>query len=443
LPTLTRFTVLHLRVALLGWPHDDAAESGRLATDLMDRLPKDSADAEARPLYERAGLLLADAGPRQFAKQSPGGDCVTAVRERLEALAFKSQLAITDKQSAASALGLLGDPRPGVGTVVVPASAGAADRLKGGQLTELPEIDWLDLPGGTFELGKKPGEPVTVGQFRISKYPVTVAQFEAFLRAPDGYHHERCWKRKDVPKMLDWWRQNHEQGPQDYDPVFQTPNHPRVGVCWFEAIAFTQWLNATFSARELGLPDSKWETRLPTDLEWERVAYGEDGCNIYPWNWRDNAEPRDRCNCIATGIGSTSAVGLFPTGNAECGAADLSGNVWEMCQMAYRNDLSSGIVLRGGSWFDSSNNVRTSYQEGFLPSERRRNVGFRVVASPLPSSASESENRTRKSRGRSGPQTKTGTGIAFSPTQARSHRTRRGFTRTDSPSPVQESRHTG
>jgi hypothetical protein len=79
-----------------------------------------------------------------------------------------------------------GDPRPGVGL--------GDDGL--------PDILWCQVPGGEVELSVEPGRPrlrdrfrgrragrprFTVGSFQMAQYPITVAQWQAFLDDPDGY----------------------------------------------------------------------------------------------------------------------------------------------------------------------------------------------------------------------------------------------------------------
>ncbi|MAU00632.1 MAG: hypothetical protein CL608_26100 [Anaerolineaceae bacterium] len=60
------------------------------------------------------------------------------------------------------------------------------------------------------------------------------------------------------------------------------PNQPRVGVSWYEAVAYVRWL-----AETTGKP-----YRLPTEAKWERAARHTDG-RTYFWGeaWQDGLAP--------------------------------------------------------------------------------------------------------------------------------------------------------
>jgi formylglycine-generating enzyme required for sulfatase activity len=99
-----------------------------------------------------------------------------------------------------------------------------------------------------------------------------------------------------------------------------------------------------------------------------------------------------------TGIGSTCAVGLFPTGrNPVYDIWDLAGNVWEWCSSRYEDDpfqvrdewtadyLRTDVprVLRGGSWYGSDRAfLRCAFRLRDFPYNRDVDLGFRVVVSP-------------------------------------------------------------
>lgn len=99
-----------------------------------------------------------------------------------------------------------GDPWPGVGL-----------REDG-----LPDIRWSD-PIAPQEVEIEDHGPMTAARpFIIAIFPVTNAQFEAFLNAPDG-HQKR-----------EWWKDLKSMNPIPR-PSWRDANHPRETVSWFEA----------------------------------------------------------------------------------------------------------------------------------------------------------------------------------------------------------------
>ena len=112
----------------------------------------------------------------------------------------------------------------------------------------LPDIDWVTIPAGDFVY--QDGERRRLDGFRIARYPVTNAQFRAFLDADDGYRDHR------------WWRGLTEPDRDPKQPSWDIANDPRETVSWFEAMAFCAWLS-----HRTGLA-----IRLPAELEWERAA---------------------------------------------------------------------------------------------------------------------------------------------------------------------------
>ncbi len=240
------------------------------------------------------------------------------------------------------------------------------------------------MPAGEFIMGSQddrlawgketPQHAVALPAFRIGRYPVTNAQYEAFVL--DGGYTAKwrgCW-------TADGWQwKGQRSAPDKEDGVFDLPNHPVVMVTWYESHAFCNWLT-----QKLGVA-----VTLPSEAQWEKAARSVDG-RTYPWG--EKITP-DHANYDETGIGATSTVGIFPKGASPCGALDMSGNVWEWCQTNWRenyegkpDDTPEGApmrVLRGGAFDYAARLVRCACRGMHLPDNRNGLSGFRVIASPI------------------------------------------------------------
>ena len=299
--------------------------------------------------------------------QDRGGPAfIDRLTKRLVTLLETSRLPARERAEAGLQLGRLGDPRPGVCTL---------------------EPQWIDIPGGEFVMGDNtitglydasPEHRVRVLPFKISKYLVTNAQFASFIQA-GGYRERRWWseggwqfcKKKELSEPH-WWN----------DSAWNAPNQPVVGVSWFEAEAFCNWLT-----EKLDLPKGV-TVRLPTEAEGEYAARDGEG-RIYPWG--DEKPDMERANYDETGLERTSAVGIFPRGVTPEKVCDLAGNVWEWRLDWYaKYETSSAVienptgpktgelrVLRGGSWSNYPYDLRCADRYGYVPTLRYVNVGFR------------------------------------------------------------------
>jgi formylglycine-generating enzyme required for sulfatase activity len=323
-----------------------------------------------------AGEALLEMSLAKVTQFDEGPDLTARIRRLLEKLLAQEALSPFERMQAGMTLGQLGDERPGVATRPRP---GKQDR---------PDLLWTPvIPPDDFLMGDERRKHRLQHPFCVGVHPITVAQFELFIQ-DGGYGRKELW----TDAGWRWRAQAQQTRPDDYESAFQTPNHPRVGVTWYEAVAFCHWLNAAFTPVELKLPDATWKVRLPSEAEWERAARHTDGRD-FPW--KDQAEPPSRCNCYETQLRQTTAVGMFPSGKAECGALDLAGNVWEWTLSAYgdypynpkagRENLAGdrARVLRGGSWYGRAVSARCAYRGRSDPDSRYRLIGFRLVASPF------------------------------------------------------------
>jgi formylglycine-generating enzyme required for sulfatase activity/predicted MPP superfamily phosphohydrolase len=319
-----------------------------------------------------AGEALLEIGLEEVKVRERHQQVLTRVQGWLAVLIERGVLTTLDRAAASDTLARLGDVRPGVGL-----------RPDG-----LPDIVWCEVPAGPFTMGSKDDpdayddespqhEQPLPDAYRISKYPITNAQYAAFVQE-GGYDNPGYWTEAG----WQWRESNDVTEPQAYGGVFDLPNHPVVGVSWYEAVAFCRWL-----MDKLGV-----EVRLPNEAEWEKAARGTDG-RRYPWGGEPDP---NRANYDETGIGTTSAVGIFPSGQTPYGCLDMSGNVWEWCLTKWLDNYedygqradhdpegTSRRVLRGGAFDVIRWGVRCAFRDGFSPGSRFRLVGFRVVVSPV------------------------------------------------------------
>ena len=349
------------------------------------------------PTPDAWGALLAGQALVETATLQPITDRnqpkVTRVRRWLVRILADNLLPAVERAAAGRALARLGDDRPGVGL-----------RPDG-----LPDIIWCDVPAGPFVRGsekghdnEKPPQTIDLPSFKISRYPVTNVQYQAFV-ATGGYQAEWYWPEA---KAEGYWQPDGFQGrydgerrtgPVDYGQPFNLPNHPVVGVSWYEAIAFSRWLTDKIKEEAVAtepnvivrlIVNKRWQITLPSENQWEKAARGPDGRD-YPWGSGSDLE---QANHTDTGLGTTSAVGCFAQGAGPYGVEEMSGNVWEWCrtkwQHRYHGYADDNIlkgdaarVLRGGSFNNNRYDVRCAARYYDNPNFRYNDFGFRVVVS--------------------------------------------------------------
>jgi len=228
--------------------------------------------------------------------------------------------------------------------------------------TEIPILEFCPIPSGYTRIGEN---LYWVEAFEIGKYPVTNAQFNAFIKAADGYSNPDWWNFSVEGRD---WRRLH---PHPHPSEFSGDKHPREMVCWYEAVAFTRWLS-----HRTGLPLS-----LPTEAQWQFAAQGDDN-RLYPWG---NTYDPSRCNTYESNILRTTPVDYYPSGVSRFGVFDMAGNVLEWCLNPYDNPALASLggnysrALRGGNWgyYASGARIAVRYSDG--PTNLYSGVGFRVI----------------------------------------------------------------
>jgi sulfatase modifying factor 1 len=219
------------------------------------------------------------------------------------------------------------------------------------------------IPGGEFcmgcELGRadeKPVHRVWVDAFAMGTTTVTNEQYLEFVREAE----------REMPKSF-------------FEERFGDPLQPVVGITWFDAVAYCDWL--TQKGRRL--------FRLPTEAEWEWAIRAGSESKLYAWGdenpealefyrtgWQD-----ERPHVV--GLREPNTYGLY----------DIGDNVHEWCLDWYQADFyqrspsrnpvnltpNSRRASRGGSWRHHIKVSRCAARSSLPPSFGYTDYGFRVV----------------------------------------------------------------
>jgi formylglycine-generating enzyme required for sulfatase activity len=259
-------------------------------------------------------------------------------------------------------------------------------------------MDMVFVKGGSFTMGctseqsdcdddEKPTQQVTLSDFQIGKYEVTVSQFEAFIKESsyrtdaekgDGSY---IWdgSKWEMKAGIDWRCDvnGNKKMVSDY-------NHPVIHISWNDAIAYCEWVSQKTGKKY----------RLPTEAEWEYAARGgtstastgsaalySGSSNIDEVAWYKG---NSGSNTHPVGQKKANALGIY----------DMTGNVWEWCNDWYGTyssgsqsnpqGASSGAyrMFRGGVWSDVPQYCRLSYRGRNYPDFRCDFLGFRLVLVP-------------------------------------------------------------
>jgi formylglycine-generating enzyme required for sulfatase activity len=82
----------------------------------------------------------------------------------------------------------------------------------------LPLLEWIDIPSGSVTLTDD-SKQREIMPFKITKYPITNAQYEAFIQA-EGYQNPV------------WWHKLAQIGGKPRASDWREPDSPKLEVCW-------------------------------------------------------------------------------------------------------------------------------------------------------------------------------------------------------------------
>lgn len=266
----------------------------------------------------------------------------------------------------------------------------------GGPFSEkIAEVDGMTivyLPAGFFMMGsdpakdaageadEKPQNKVFVSSFWIDKTEVTNAMYARYLNEQGG--------KGVVTVPAQGENANLTLTENGWVVEIGKENLPVTNVTWLEAQSYCEWAGR----------------RLPTEAEWEKAARGEAGA-IYPWG----DEEADCSKAVFQGCGDTAlSAGSLNEGESVYGIQDMAGNVWEWVFDYYdatyykHRDTTInpsgpdyeyytlvlkeplyGAVIKGGSWIDSPESLRTANRSYYSRTEGTDFIGFRCAVSGI------------------------------------------------------------
>ena len=233
--------------------------------------------------------------------------------------------------------------------------------------------DMVVVPPGSFMMGspaseryrtsdERPQHRVTISKpFAVSKYEVTVGQFEKF--ANETRHPSNKWR----------------------NPGFrQSADHPVVNVSWEEAKAYTEWLSTKTGQDYRLLSEAEWEyvARAGTTTAYHFGATVSPAQANYWYAGRDFSD--DDIGTVEVGSYPANAFGLH----------DIHGNVWEWVEDCWHEDYNGAPsdgrawaincdkdwrVLRGGSWLNNLGDLHSAVRVGDSAMGRDNDCGFRIA----------------------------------------------------------------
>ena len=217
----------------------------------------------------------------------------------------------------------------------------------------------VEIPAGEFDFQ---GESMSLPTFFISKYEVSIAEYQKFLEdlerhpekaaalahpdQPAGKSHvPRGWAdRTDIqPPTPGYYKRAARDGQYLGAPL--TLDSPVFGVDWFDAYAYAKWCGR----------------RLPTEQEWEKAARGRAKAR-HPWGDEDSEEkanlgfdftpsPDAKVGGDKDGFKRWSRVDLPASDLSDYGVHGMAGNVAEWtASRADDENPGSNPVLRGANW---------------------------------------------------------------------------------------------
>ena len=257
---------------------------------------------------------------------------------------------------------------------------------------------WAQIPAGEFYFGQN--EKITATEaYKIMVTDVSTAQYADFLNTAlaegdvkvdgetivgfypgDKFRRVKHEERIDAGDWLFIPLNDPSQHIKFDGKIFNIQagyeNHPMTMVTWFGAWGYCKY----------------YETRLPTEMEWEKAGRGADK-RPFPWgeeiarenaNFYSSRDPFEDMNSFGS---RTSPIGFYNgkkyadyqtlDSASPYGLYDMAGNVWQ-----WTGDIYEGMhyrFMRGGSKDTYDMDLRLWVRNNATPTYYSPGVGFRCV----------------------------------------------------------------
>ena len=257
--------------------------------------------------------------------------------------------------------------------------------------------NYVFVPSGKVIVYK---DTLSIQSFIMFKTEVSNANYREFLSDLKLKGKLKEFAIANIDSLL--WRTPLNFGAKYVDYYHMHPayrDYPVVNITKEGAELYCEWLSERINS-SLG-NNANLMFRLPTHEEWMYAAHGDLESSIYPWGgpYLRNSSGEVLCNFLrldATSIGrdSLGKYTIYPTPGDMMqdmgvdviapvksywtngfGIYNMSGNVAEI--------VADKSIVVGGSWLDPGYDVRIESQKPYVGAAR--NIGFRVVATVVPS----------------------------------------------------------
>ncbi len=270
-------------------------------------------------------------------------------------------------------------------------------RQKGASIREFDRM--IPIPAGEFVY--QGGQKVTLPEFYIDEYEVTIAQYARFLEDIEA-HPEKLKEieHPDQPKgeshIPEGWADMKELDPpmpgyyaraKQWGKFKNMPldvNSPVFGVDWYDAYAYAKWKGR----------------RLPTEQEWEKAARGSEGFK-YPWGNEDepkwvnsgnDTDPNPAKGGEIDGHDGWSPVDAMKKDKSPFGVMGMAGNVSEWTSSLEVDPKMSSAkvpVIRGGNYRTPRDYLLTRRVLKLTELQTDVALGFRTVSDTPPDKAAK------------------------------------------------------